>query len=134
MIASGYFTRRDLALIIGLDLMESDLQEIAREMGRSELDITNGLRCAHALIHDPVILSALNARRAKSAQPVPVIRRPSVVPMRAPPVRALPPQSPRTVTAALMGDPPPGRSALDHLHKEMSHGNAFPGLSAVRHR
>jgi hypothetical protein len=51
MIAKGYFTKRELALIIGLDLMDIPLTEIAEDLGRSELDVATALtraQCARS--------------------------------------------------------------------------------------
>lgn len=122
MIATGYFTRRDLALIVGLDLMETSLPEIAEELGRSELDVATALGRARSMIRDPLICGALKARPLLKPDTKASARRPPVRRVPSPIGRPVFPGAPVSVTAALMGDPAPGRSALDHSQKETAHG------------
>lgn len=118
MIAKGYFTRRELALIVGLDLMEASLPEIAEELGRSELDVATALSRAKALIHDPIIAGALKNRQMPTPDTFQPIRRTPVTPVPLPISVPRFQAAPLSVTAALMGDPLPGRSALDQSKGE----------------
>jgi hypothetical protein len=122
MIAKGYFTKRELALIIGLDLMDIPLTEIAEDLGRSELDVATALTRAKALIHDPIVSRVLKTRRIPEPDTSKPLRRTPVKPVPLPITRPRYPAAPVSVTAALMGDPLPGRSALDQVKQERTNG------------
>lgn len=122
MIAKGYFTKRELALIIGLDLMDITLNEIAEDLGRSELDVTTALTRAKTLIHDPIVAGVLKARGLPATNNSKPIRRMPAEPMPLPIRRPQFLAAPASVTAALMGDPAPGRSALDQVQQERVDG------------
>ncbi|EFO30961.1 conserved hypothetical protein [Roseibium sp. TrichSKD4] len=67
MTSTGYWTRRELAMLLGFDRMGETAQEIALEMGRQPLEVAQGIEKAHALINEP--------KEAPKAEKRPPLRR-----------------------------------------------------------
>ncbi|MBO9419175.1 hypothetical protein J7481_06685 [Labrenzia sp. R4_2] len=105
MIAKGYFTKRELALVIGLDLMEVTLTEIAEDLGRSELDVATALTRAKALIPDPIVSRVLKTRRIPEPDTSKPLRRTPVKPVPLPITRPRYPAAPVPVASDARSDP-----------------------------
>ncbi|GGB55287.1 hypothetical protein GCM10011316_29190 [Roseibium aquae] len=105
MISTGHWTRRELAMLVGLDRMGDSIEDIALVLERTELDVRTGLETAKAMLPLPGDLPRIRKRRRMC-----VLRNRNPVPARPCPGRTTP-----EATAALMGDPAPGRSALDQI-------------------
>jgi len=128
---SGW-SKRDLALVLGLRALGDDYDKIAYRLNRDIDDVRSVVVKARCLFRAEGWLCKLLDRHDNSnklpADPpqikVWLPRKFRVVPVA---LQVRPPSS-NELTAHLMGDPPPGRSALDHLNrqptaKEMNHGH-----------
>ncbi len=118
-MAAGW-THLELAAAIGLRALGDDADAIAGTLARDRDDVIRTLRHARALMSAGCwveqILERVEAEDARPTHDEPVApfrpRRFVVSPL-APTAR---PVRSRTTTATLMGDPAPGRSALDQKH------------------
>ncbi|WP_150526255.1 hypothetical protein [Roseibium sediminis] len=74
MTSTGYWTRRELAMLLGFDRMGETVNEIALEMGRKPLEVAQGIEKAHALITEPKEVPKAGRRPPlrRYGKPVPV--------------------------------------------------------------
>ncbi|MEH0076012.1 hypothetical protein V6L76_17465 [Pannonibacter sp. Pt2] len=109
------WTFDELARAIGLRAMGEDYTDIALRLNRPRLEVVRQVGAARSLIRAEMWIQPLLAEpRREEPVEVPVPGTPVLRPYRVrPDIDELAAMTARDNTAALMGDPAPGRSALE---------------------
>ncbi|WP_306148930.1 MULTISPECIES: hypothetical protein [unclassified Roseibium] len=129
---SGW-SKRDLALVLGFRALGDDYDKIACQLNREEEDVRSVVFKARCLyLTESWLCKLLDRQDDRQNLPVDLPQTKTWLPRKftvSPvAVRERQPTS-SELTASLMGDPLPGRSALDKAQsKEKSHGTRRPSI------